>query len=403
MPFRRAGYLAAAALLCNFHTAAAQTSQSVGDSNDIKFQWAIREESASSGSGDVYFQLDAPDSYAWVGLGIGSRMRGAEIFLMYQDGEGNVTLSTREGVGHVMPEHVERNSVELMEGSGVVDGRMIANVRCGDCNSLDLSGSSNWISAWSSGASLDSTNPAQQITIHDDMTRFEVDLAQATISADADPFSEGTSVDPPTEDSNSDSDSDSDSGSGSDASSGGPDWDTILLAHGVIMTLVFCALYPIGALLMPILGKWLIHASFQTLAFLLMWAGFALGYLYAEHDGYLWRTHTLLGVVVVSLMGLQPILGFLHHRHYAKHQGRGIISHAHIWYGRALMIIGIVNGGLGLELAGKTSGAWLIAYCVVASVVVAAYIASIVFGLTKKRRTDPVKEKSSSGGENGRE
>jgi hypothetical protein len=67
------------------------------------------------------------------------------------------------------------------------------------------------------------------------------------------------------------------------------------------------------------------------------------------------------------------------------------------------MVIGIVNGGLGLELAGKTSGAWLIAYCVVASVVVAAYIASIVFGLTKKRRTAPVKEKSSSGGENGRE
>lgn len=194
---------------------------------------------------------------------------------MYQDGEGNVTLSTREGVGHVMPEYTERSGVELMEGSGVVDGRMIANVRCGDCaGSLDLAGTNNWISAWKSDDSLDSTDPAQQITVHDSMTGFEVDFTNATVSANANPFSNSTTVEPPPED------------AGEESSSGGPNWDMILLAHGVIMTLVFTALYPIGALLMPLLGKWLIHASFQTLAFLLMWAGFALGYLYAEHDGY---------------------------------------------------------------------------------------------------------------------
>lgn len=67
------------------------------------------------------------------------------------------------------------------------------------------------------------------------------------------------------------------------------------------------------------------------------------------------------------------------------------------------MIVGIINGGLGLELAGKTSGAWLIAYCVVASVIAAAYLASIVFGLTKKKGAAPLMEKRPSGGENGTE
>ena len=97
------------------------------------------------------------------------------------------------------------------------------------------------------------------------------------------------------------------------------------------------------------------------------------------------NTHTQLGVFVVALMGLQPFLGLLHHRHYLKHRGRGIISHVHIWYGRALIIIGIVNGGLGLQLAG-TPRHFCIAYIVVACVLATAYVSAFVFGLLRNRR-----------------
>ena len=50
-------------------------------------------------------------------------------------------------------------------------------------------------------------------------------------------------------------------------------------------------------------------------------------------------------------MLLQPVFGFLHHAHFKRHQRRGLVSYVHIFYGRSLMLLGIINGGLGLKLA----------------------------------------------------
>ena len=55
----------------------------------------------------------------------------------------------------------------------------------------------------------------------------------------------------------------------------------------------------------------------------------------------------------------------------------------HIWYGRALFIMAIVNGGLGLQLAARLGSRTIggeIAYGVVAGVVGLVYICSAVFG-----------------------
>jgi F0F1-type ATP synthase assembly protein I len=60
--------------------------------------------------------------------------------------------------------------------------------------------------------------------------------------------------------------------------------DIVLRAHGVIMSIVFLAGYPLGAVLMTMIGKWFIHAGWQVIVFVGMWAGFALGYVYARND-----------------------------------------------------------------------------------------------------------------------
>ncbi len=60
-------------------------------------------------------------------------MRGAVVFVMYQDGNGNVTISARDGnQGHVEPQFDSTLAagVQLLAGSGVVNGIMIANVKC---------------------------------------------------------------------------------------------------------------------------------------------------------------------------------------------------------------------------------------------------------------------------------
>lgn len=101
------------------------------------------------------------------------------------------------------------------------------------------------------------------------------------------------------------------------------------------------------------------------------------------------ETHTVFGTVIVCLMVLQPIGGSLHHMYYVKHQSRGIVSHVHIWYGRALMILGVVNGGLGIQLVRNSGGGgtgFIVAYSVVAGVIALLYVAVKGFTSFRKRR-----------------
>ncbi|KAF5025282.1 hypothetical protein F66182_2615 [Fusarium sp. NRRL 66182] len=369
----------------------ALTSTFCPDNGDVCFRWGVPEAAASSGSGNVYFQISAPDTAQWAALGIGSQMSDAEMFIIYQDGQGNVTLSPRRATGHNMPQYSSRSGLELLDGSGVSSGNMIANIRCSDCDSLDLQGSNLWISAWRTGDSLDSTSTSENIQQHDEHSAFDVDFSEASITSDRNPFASSS------QDSNSESDSDSSSGSSSgsgavsETASTGPS-NTVLLAHGIIMSIVFLVGYPLGAILMPMMGKWFIHAGWQTIALLLMWAGFGLGYVYARDGGYWWKqTHTKMGTIVVVLITMQPVLGWLHHRHFVNHGKRGIVSHVHIWFGRALLIIGIVNGGLGLQLASSSMG-YIIAYSVIAGIAALLYIGGAFLG--GMRKTSRAKEMS---------
>jgi hypothetical protein len=209
-------------------------------------------------------------------------MAGSDMFIIYQDGNGNVTLSPRRGTGEVMPKYSQRKGLELLDGSGVKGNEMIANIRCNNCVELDLKGTNPWIAAWKNGNALDSTSMEERIAEHDTHVDFDVDFKKATMSSDSNPFTSAS------QDSNSGSGSSSDSGSGSSSDaitqkgSGGGGNNNVMLAHGIIMSIVFLAGYPLGAILMPILGRWLIHAGWQVVTLLLMWAGFGLGYVYAK-------------------------------------------------------------------------------------------------------------------------
>jgi hypothetical protein len=430
----------------------------------VCYSIAVPTSSANAGSGNIYFQIKAPTSFEWVALGTGTGMTGANIFVMYQDGKGNVTLSPRLGQGHFMP-MLDTSStaahLTLLAGSGVSDDSttMTANVACSNCQSWSggsmslKSTSAGWIGAWKQGSSLATTNRAATINQHDDTAEFRVDLTRATISSDSNPF--------PASRDNTGGGSGSGSGSGNGNGSGGGNGNsggsgngtgsgsgsgsgptsggdpgggaietasgpstTILVAHGVIMAIVMAALYPLGALLMPLVRKWWLHAAWQAVAFCLMWAGFGLGVVTAKQgDMVSWgfglagstrrrtrpltstqlfnQAHTICGTVVVCLLAIQPGLGVLHHLHYQKTHRHGLISHAHIWWGRLLMVLGVINGGLGLQLAGASDGP-IIAYSVVAGIIFVGYAgfkirgfsqhggASSVGTHTKEARTPPV-------------
>ncbi|KAK0618260.1 hypothetical protein B0T17DRAFT_592096 [Bombardia bombarda] len=345
------------------------------NNGDVCFRVAVPSSSASSGSGNIYFQISAPTTYAWVALGTGSRMSNANIFLMYQDGSGNLTLSPRKGTNYQAP--VEDTSstaaqLTLLAGSGVSGNTMTANIKCSNCETwsagtLDLtSTSSNWVSAWRSGSSLATTDTNAVISQHDDTQQFGLDLTQLTTTSDSNPFLQDSTTDGGNSSSGSGSDSGSGSGSGSTnngspfvTGASGPN-RTILVAHGVIMAIVMAILYPLGSLLLPLLGKWWFHAGWQAVTFCLI------------RQKLFTQAHTTFGTVVVCLMVVQPALGYLHHRQYLATHGRGVVSHIHIWWGRILMTLGVVNGGLGLQLSNERTGL-VIAYSVVAGVIFLAY------------------------------
>ncbi|KAG5977121.1 hypothetical protein E4U54_007144, partial [Claviceps lovelessii] len=253
--------------------------------NEVCFQWGVPEAAAGSGSGNVYFQLRAPASYAWIGIGTGTQMAGSDMFIVYGNGNGNVTLSTRPSVKHAMPEYRAREGVALLAGSGIVGGNMIANVQCGDCATLSLRGTNDWISAWKKGGdSPASTSVTARIAYHDGHDAFSVDFSQAAVASDSNPFVSDSA----TNGSGSGSGSGPASGSGVGSPGSGaavvkqpsrPMKKPLLYAHGVIMSLVFLIGFPVGSMLMSLLGKWLVHASWQTVFFLLTWTGFGTGYV----------------------------------------------------------------------------------------------------------------------------
>lgn len=84
-------------------------------------------------------------------------------------------------------------------------------------------------------------------------------------------------------------------------------------------------------------------------------------------------------------MVAQPALGWLHHRNYVKYQRRTTVSVVHIWYGRGIMIVGIVNGGIGMQLSGASTGL-IITYAVVGVFVSVIYAAGAVYKMVKLRR-----------------
>jgi uncharacterized membrane protein YgcG len=275
----------------------------------------VPESSAQADSGDMYFQIVAPSTYTWVAMGTGRQMQGSNIFLMYQDGQGNVTLSPRIGPFHQMP-MLDTSStaaqLTVLAGSGLsADGKTItANFRCSNCKSwtgggsISLTDSScDFVGSWKQGPSLATTDKTAMIFQHDDTSVFQLDLTKAVISDDSNPYSGGGGSGGSNSSSggsgNSGSGSSSggsgnggSSGSGSGSSSGGvvviesgTTQPMLIVAHGFIMAITILVLYPLGSLLMPLFGKWYIHSTWQLFAYCLMWTGFGLGITCAKQLG----------------------------------------------------------------------------------------------------------------------
>ncbi|KAF2162006.1 iron reductase domain protein [Zasmidium cellare ATCC 36951] len=347
---------------------------------EICYSLNIPDETASSGSGDIFFQITAPTTHQWVALGQGSQMAGSNIFVMYASANGQ----------NVTPEHDSSDTAQItvLEGSGVTNGTMTANVRCSNCNSwnggsMDFrSSNGQWIYAAKSGSPLESDDLNEGLSIHDLHNSFTWDFTAAKGGSDANPFLAAASSNTTT------------TTSTSGGSSPPSNIRSIMIAHGVLACLVFVILLPVGGILVRLAtftGFIKGHIAIQLLAYAMFVAAVGMGAYMSDMYDVTNTRHPIIGIIVFILIVFQPIFGYLHHRLCKKTGRRNVWSFVHLTIGRVAIVLGIINGGLGLALAGNAPRGAIIAYGVIAGIFGVTYLAVAVFGEVQKARSETVK------------
>lgn len=198
------------------------------------------------------------------------------------------------------------------------------------------------------------------------------------------------------------------------------DFDTLVTfnrkrnAHACIMSIVFIVLYPLGAISIHLptehipffrdtyLKKKIIamHAPIQIIAFIMMVGGMALGIRIAHDLDYLQHpvhAHVVIGLLVASvIIVFQPTMGFLQHRHFNRTGGKSIFAYLHRWIGRAAIALGMINSGLGFQLA-ETTGLMVPTRSYVRSYVLLGILVSIWFSLVVFNKLRVHWQKASTG------
>ncbi|KAL8854535.1 MAG: hypothetical protein Q9221_000570 [Calogaya cf. arnoldii] len=174
----------------------------------------------------------------------------------------------------------------------------------------------------------------------------------------------------------------------------------IVITHAALMGIAFVLLMPIGVFLIRLLSSkntvWY-HASVQLLAYATALAAFGLGAWMATVSG-AWTAsngHPILGTIIIALLLLQPVLGYVHHRIYIRRKGRTAWGISHVWYGRMLILLAVINGGLGLQLSDNTIKGE-IAYGIIVGVMFLLYLA--VLGVAHLRKGKNSHEGEKMGG-----
>ncbi|KAK8024321.1 hypothetical protein PG993_012387 [Apiospora rasikravindrae] len=330
----------------------------VSGTDDIAFALNVPNNSAT----DLYFSIMLPTQRAWGAIGLGSnQMAGSLMLVVYGSKDGqNVTVSPRLGSGHSEPVFTPDIDVQTLPGTGLINGSAayLFNGKCTNCRSWkssvkgDGDGKNKTINVKSTEQSfLYATGPLGRgaiqsddkdaaLKMHYSYGTFTLDMVRATgaggvpvISPDGkNPGRVGTTLRLQVEGKT----------------------DRAATAHAVIMVFVFVGLFPFGTLVLR-LGNWVRwHAINQGFGGVLVIIGFGLGAdvskLYNRSKNFS-SAHQVIGIFIFIFVLGQFALGFFHHRMYQKTEKPSKMAPIHVWLGRFIIVLGVINGFLGFNLA----------------------------------------------------
>jgi hypothetical protein len=120
---------------------------------------------------------------------------------------------------------------------------------------------------------------------------------------------------------------------------------------------------PAGAVIIRFLDKRLknpvlIHQLLQLSTCGLIFIAFFIG-VGASKGQHFKFAHQWLGLIIFLALISQAGLGFYHHRRFKEEQPntRRWFTHVHLWLGRSLLFLALINMGLGIQLFGDGAGA----------------------------------------------
>ena len=123
------------------------------------------------------------------------------------------------------------------------------------------------------------------------------------------------------------------------------------------MSLAFILIFPFGALLMRLLRRKgvLFHAGVQIFGLALVIIGLGTGvYVSRQYNrSQNFATgHQALGLFIFAALFVQAGLGLLQHRMFRRTKQETMFGIVHRFLGPLAIVLALVNGGLGLDLAG---------------------------------------------------
>lgn len=157
---------------------------------------------------------------------------------------------------------------------------------------------------------------------------------------------------------------------------------------------MFGFIFPAGGIVIRLTtfkGAWILHGLCQLFGYLLYIAAAAMGIYMAVNLELMNQAHAIIGIVLLISIFIQPFTGLLHHAAFKKHFRRTIPSFVHVWLGRAGITLGIINGGLGLQLARKLpfarpSRGAIVGYSVIAGFMWMLYVVAVIVGESRRSR-----------------
>ena len=165
------------------------------------------------------------------------------------------------------------------------------------------------------------------------------------------------------------------------------------------MGLSFVILFPLGAIIIRFLAPYLpaptrIHYITQITSVLVVLTAMGLGVYLSMGDQFnhfrtslpyaILTSDQIFGIVIVGLVVLQLLLGYYHHHRFLvdRPSSRRWFTHAHLWLGRLVILLGLANGGCGLLLAPVATKYAIIWWAVCGGLAVIYCVISIVAGFS---------------------